>query len=280
MNYLKRLPLLSTALITIIFCGFILVGCEKEEQATDQKVVTSASILNGNINPAELSYDEKILFLEKHVFTESGMGPETNVDLNASHLVLKELSIEEIFKELEKKSYFQKIEDVWRAAITTKKTANLYPKKIHELTKEESEDFFFEIEELLQQKENYFSFHSYKNMSACSSYYFGFKAHRSNTFNRNAFFVDDASNEGSSDCDYMVCFAGYGEGLYANTVLMKSIITSHYPWGFEGYDKIIIRKSRNRTYVLFGSLRVAARLSINSIFNYKNYLKTHVKLKV
>lgn len=92
--------------------------------------------------------------------------------------------------------------------------------------------------------------------------------------------MSDADNdENSYICDYMLCFTGYGEGLYANTNVIDGLITSTSV-GFGGYGNMIIRKIGSRTYVLFGSIRTIAYFLPRGITNHKEYLKENVKLKV
>lgn len=276
----------SVILLTVVISGFFFTGCKKDRivnnQTVSQTEIMPSTIVNGEILVSDLSEKEKELFIKTYYLTEAGLGPVNEVDRFSSLLILKSLTVNEIFEIAQSQNQEHNFEvdeaGSWEFAYITKKMATIFPKTFDDLSDDKKILFLEDVETFKKEKESSLD---YLKSSGCSTFAFNFNAHQSNSYNRSCYYVGMAGNDPANpDCDYMLCFSGYGTGIKANSVIHSLITSSSWLGGFGGYNNIIIRKTGNRTYVLFGAGRTDIRLGILGISNKKQYLKDNVKLKV
>ena len=277
------------AVMAIAISGLFIAGCEKAEfteqevQTTQisQEMITPQAIISGEIDPGVLSNEQQEKFLLAYTFTESGVEELPKEVIYSSRMLMKYLTADDIVQIIaSNRDYNLSEKELWFMAFISKELSNLYPRDIEDLSSEEYDLILDRAQRNTIEKLEGVSDIKSSMISTCNSYTFDFNAYESSTYNRSCYFLSDADNdENSYICDYMLCFTGYGEGLYANTTVIDGLITNTYV-GFGGYGNMIIRKIGSRTYVLFGSIRTVGYLFTHGITDYKGYLKTNVKIKV
>ncbi len=296
---LKFLKISMTA-FAIAIAAFFVVSCDKQDEVKTetpeitQEMITPQAIVCGDVDVASLSKEQRVEFLINYFYIED----EALKEIEASHLILNEMSTDEIFKGLnetikERPNESLSEEAKWFFVHTLKEQINLKFGKIDlDLDENNPDDRAQKLYERARKKTGESlvlptsSLKSSTNQD-CPEYEFNLFAKETSTYNRNCYAVVPADNYVAwyEPCDFMACFMGYGTELCTTSAVIDGLITDAplaggASGGFGGYGSIVLRKSYNRTYVLLGSIKTTQRFAINGIFSPESYIKSHLKLKV
>lgn len=307
---MKKIPKLSIVLGMLIFCLFF-TGCDKnddieniEPTAITQisvEEITPTTIINGKVNPKELDKKQRIQFLKTYDFLRNDKFSKSEI-LEASHLVMFDLKIEDLTEVIAYKNTEISEAKLWEKAYILKEQNNIgwlkYLSKIIDLvetkdfdnneelvkksgmTVEEIKTMHLEIKKISEQAKIIASdritkgSRSLMKSANCSPYSFSSNGIKATIGNINCFYVSKGSTpDKPNDCDYLLTFGSLSKKIKCNSY-MNFIIETHF-----GYNDILLKLSRGRTYMLIGN-GIDIYFLLSSETEIKNYLKQNIKLKV